>query len=88
VAIAPVPAHGDFYSSSPESPGPPDDSSDGLTLPRSQNIAPQSILKLLTWQAPSERHGNTTPRSWRILTEPPTRDQGRDSDRGHGLNIV
>ena len=33
---------------------------DGLTLPRSQNIAPQSILKLLTWQAPSERHGNTT----------------------------
>ena len=49
---------------------------DGLTLPRSQNNSPQIILKLLTWQAPSERHGNTTPRSWRILTEPPTRDQG------------
>ena len=26
-------------------------------------------------------------RSWRIRTNPPTRDRSRDRDRGHGLDI-
>lgn len=62
---------------------------DGLGLPWQENPVPAMDIDDPVLAATAERHRAEAARSWRIRTNPPTRDRSRDRDRdrGHGLDI-
>jgi hypothetical protein len=60
---------------------------DGLDLPWNENPVPAMVINDPALAATAERHRAEAARSWRIRTNPPTRDRSRDRDRGHGLDI-
>jgi hypothetical protein len=60
---------------------------DGLGLPWNENPVPAMDIDDPVLAATAERHRAEAARSWRIRTNPPTRDRSRDRDRGHGLDI-
>ena len=60
---------------------------DGLGLPWNENPVPAMDIDDPVLAATAERHRAEAARSWRIRTNPPTRDRSRDRDRAHGLDI-
>lgn len=74
-------------SSTAARPGTADDSSTDLTCRGMKSHPLQRISTIQCWPATADRHRAEAARSWRIRTNPPTRDRSRDRDRGHGLDI-
>lgn len=73
------------YSLTTDSSAALSDSSTDSPSPGLKTPAPQraSTIRL----ARADEHRAIAARSWRTLTTGPTRDRGRDRDRGHGLDI-
>lgn len=87
VATALVPAHGRLLLIDSGEPGNARRLLDGLDLPWNENPVPAMVINDPALAATAERHRAEAARSWRIRTNPPTRDRSRDRDRGHGLDI-
>ncbi len=87
VATALVPAHGRLLLIDNGQPGSARRLLDGLTLPWAENTRPAPDIDNPTLAAAADKHRAIAANSWRTLTTPPTRDRGRDRDRGHGLDI-
>jgi len=87
VATALVPAHGRLLLIDNGQPGSARRLLDGLTLPWAENTRPATDIKDSRLAAAVDEHRRIAAGSWRTLTTPPTRDRGRERDRGHGLDI-
>ncbi|MBV5244429.1 relaxase domain-containing protein [Mycolicibacterium sp. PAM1] len=87
VATAVVPAHGRLLLIDNGEPGSARRLLDGLTLPWAENTRPVPDIDNPRLAADADEHRAIAARSWRTLTTPPTRDRGRNRDRGHGLDI-
>lgn len=87
VATALVPAHGRLLLIDNGQPGSARRLLDGLTLPWAENTRPPASIGNPRPATAADEHRALAARSWRTLTNPPTRDRGRDRDRGHGLDI-
>lgn len=87
VATALVPAHGRLLLIDSGDPGNARRLLDGLALPWNENPFPAMDIDDPVLAATADRHRSEAARSWRIRTNPPTRDRSRDQDRGHGLDI-
>lgn len=87
VATALVPAHGRLLLIDNGQPGSARRLLDGLTLPWAENTRPTPSIDNPRLAADADEHRAIAARSWRTLTTGPTRDRGRDRDRGHGLDI-
>ena len=87
VATALVPAHGRLLLIDNGQPGSARRLLDGLTLPWAENTRPGAGIDNPRLAAAADEHRAIAATSWRTLTTPPTRDRGRDRDRGHGLDI-
>jgi hypothetical protein len=87
VATALVPAHGRLLLVDNGQPGSARRILDGLTLPWAENTRPATGIDNPRLAAAADEHRTIAARSWRTLTTGPTRDRGRDRDRGHGLDI-
>ncbi len=87
VATALVPAHGRLLLIDNGQPGSARRLLDGLTLPWAENTRPVPGIDNPRLAAAADEHCAIAARSWRTLTTGPTRDRGRDRDRGHGLDI-
>ncbi|RIT15046.1 AAA family ATPase [Mycobacteroides abscessus] len=85
VATALVHAHGRLLLIDSGEPGNGRRLLDGLALPWNEKPYPATDINDPVLAATAERHRAVAARSWRIRTNPPTRDRGRD--RGHGLDI-
>ncbi|QFS91929.1 ATP-dependent RecD-like DNA helicase [Mycobacterium sp. THAF192] len=87
VATALVPAHGRLLLVDNGQLGSARRLLDGLTLPWAENTRPAAGIDNPRLAAAADEHRAIAARSWRTLTTGPTRDRGRDRDRGHGLDI-
>ncbi|MDZ4264397.1 MAG: AAA family ATPase, partial [Mycobacterium sp.] len=88
VATALVPAHGRLLLIDNGQPGSARRLLDGLTLPWAENTGrPAAGIDDPALAAAADEHRAIAASSWRTLAAPPTRDRGRDRDRGHGLDI-
>lgn len=87
VATALVPAHGRLLLIDNGQPGSARQLLDGLTLPWAENTRPATDIDDPRHAAEADEHRAIAARSWRTLTTGPTRDRGRERDRGHGLDI-
>ena len=87
VATALVPAHGRLLLIDSGEPGNARRLLDGLALPWDERPSPATDINDPVLAADAERHRVVAARSWRIRTNPPTRDRSRGRDRGHGLDI-
>jgi hypothetical protein len=87
VATALVPAHGRLLLIDSGEPGNARRLLDGLALPWDENPVSAMDIDDPVLAATADRHRAVAARSWRIRTNPPTRDRSRDRDRGYGLDI-
>lgn len=87
VATALADAHGRLLLIDSGEPGDARRLLDGLALPWSEKHSAAIDIADPALAETAARHRNIAARSWRILTIRPSRDRGRDRDRGHGLEI-
>ncbi|MDM2397352.1 AAA family ATPase, partial [Mycobacteroides abscessus] len=87
MATALVPHHGRLLLIDNGQPGNARRLIDGLALPWSEKTRAAKDIADPALAAAADEHRTIAATSWRTLTTPPTRDRGRDRDRGHGLDI-
>ncbi|MFV9633929.1 MobF family relaxase [Mycobacterium neumannii] len=87
VASALADAHGRLLLIDNGEPGPGRRLLDGMGLPWSEKPRPTTEIADSSLAAAADRHRAAAADRWRVLTNPPRRDRGRDRDRGQGYEL-
>ncbi|MGE4361289.1 MAG: MobF family relaxase, partial [Mycolicibacterium sp.] len=87
VATTLADAHGRLILIDNGQPGPGRRLLDGMGLPWSEHADPATEIEDSRLAAAADNHRAAAQKRWRTLTNSPTRDRGRDRDRGHGLDF-